>query len=389
VKTLRISSSILVVAILLAACSTSSKESFDYAKFSAIGESEKSLNLVALDGYVQNGDDDIKTNWVENFETETKCSVNIYNAKSETDIVKRVETGKVDGLLARTNVVGELSSKGSVAPINTALIAKYPQIPERLKGQSFNTIENQTYSLPVSFGFQVLSYNNEKIEPTDSWKPFFKPEKIAKNKISVDRSLITFAQAALFLKTENPKLGIKNPFALSQDQFTEVVNLLEKQKSNGTNYFGDQISLSNSLASRESLLGNTDLNYSYALRSENVSVNFTIPKEGTVGWVDAWAISANALNPNCMYKWLNHVSSSEIDAKYAQFIGAAPANIESCSFTSKTNHCKLYFSTDNSILDRVTFWTNPTKTCLDGRTKDECKTYEEYKTAWNKIIEPS
>lgn len=370
---------------LLISCSNSSATPIDFNNYQEIGESENELNIVSLYGYVQNGNDDTNTNWVSNFEEATKCSVNIYNAKNELDILDRVESGKADGFLARTNIVGDLISKDLAAPINSALINKYPQISERLKGQPFNTLNNQIFSLPVSFGFYVLSYNNEKIQTTDSWTTLFKPDKSVKNKIGLDVSISTFAQAALFLKTSNPKLGIKNPLALTQEQFSAVISLLENQKKSGVTYFDNQPTLTSSLAAQKSLLGNSELNFSYALRSENVPISFTIPKEGTMGWVDSWGISKKAKNPNCMYKWLNHVSSSEINAQYAQFIGAAPANSESCSFTSKTNHCKLYFSADNSVLNRVTFWTNPSKTCLDGRTKIDCKTYEEYKTAWNKI----
>ncbi len=378
----------LTIIFVLIACSNNSKSGFDYKNYQQIGELEDEVRIAAIDGYIQDGKDDKNTNWVNNFVKATGCSVKISNAESEQEIINKVELGKIDGFLARSNVVNEALDKGLIAPLNTSLITKYPQISDRLKGQPFNTYENQTYSIPASFGFQVLNYNSEKLKQIDSWETFFKPNKSTKNKIAVNDSIETLAQAALFLKADNPKLGITSPFSLSQEQLNAVLLLLKNQQKGGIKYFSDQMQLSNSLASQQSLLGNTDLNYSYTLRSENVPIDFSIPKEGTIGWVDSWAILKKAKNPNCMYKWIDHVTTSEINAQYAQFVGAAPANIESCSFITKSSHCKIYFAEDNPVLNQITFWTNPNKSCLDGRTGGECVTYTQFKSAWEKIISP-
>ena len=374
-----------MIIILISSCADSPRKN-NLDNYTEIGESEKTLRVSALSGFVQDGSNDKKSDWVSDFEKSSKCKVKIQVAKNEDELISNIEKSKTDVVLGRSNVINELIDKDQVSPLNTGLFTSYSLITENLKNKPFNSMNNQVYSLPVSFSFSVLTFNTEKFSSAvDSWEHFFSSKKMSKNS-SVDASIYTVASAALYLKVTNEKLGIKNPFALTDAQFDEVINTLKLQKNNGANYLHSNLEIEKSIISNNPKLGNSELAIAYSLKSRNAPYDFTIPKEGTIGWVDSWAISKSTPNPNCAYLWLNHVTSSEINAKYAQFIGAAPANLESCSFTTQTNHCKLFFKTDNTILNRVTFWTNPSKTCLDGRTDVQCVEYDRYKSEWAKII---
>ena len=49
-----------------------------------------------------------------------------------------------------------------------------------------------------------------------------------------------------------------------------------------------------------------------------------LPKEGATGWSDTWMISSEAKNPNCMYKWMDHIISPKANAAVAEWFGEAP-----------------------------------------------------------------
>ena len=36
-----------------------------------------------------------------------------------------------------------------------------------------------------------------------------------------------------------------------------------------------------------------------------------IPKEGSTGWSDTWMISSKAAHPNCMYMWMDYITSPD------------------------------------------------------------------------------
>ena len=89
-----------VVAIILAACSSSSNSTtttlpkVDALK--SLGAGEGQVNIVAWAGYVENGSNDPKVNWVSDFEKTTGCKVNVKIGSTSDDMVALMKTGEYD-----------------------------------------------------------------------------------------------------------------------------------------------------------------------------------------------------------------------------------------------------------------------------------------------------
>ena len=56
----------------------------------------------------------------------------------------------------------------------------------------------------------------------------------------------------------------------------------------------------------------------------------------STGWADTWMISANAPNPNCMLKWMDHTLQPDVQAEVGIYYGAAGSNVESCQVIAET-----------------------------------------------------
>jgi putative spermidine/putrescine transport system substrate-binding protein len=95
-------------------------------------------------------------------------------------------------------------------------------------------------------------------------------------------------------------------------------------------------------------------------------------------------IAAKAKNPNCMYKWMNWITSPKVQAEVAEWFGEAPANRAACSHTAAKDHCKIFHEGDEPYFDRVSFWTTPIKDCGDDRG-DTCADYSQWVQAWTDI----
>ncbi len=61
------------------------------------------------------------------------------------------------------------------------------------------------------------------------------------------------------------------------------------------------------------------------------SVQTVLPKEGSTAWSDTWMVSSKAKHPNCMYKWMDYITSPSVQAQVAQYFGEAPANPKACT----------------------------------------------------------
>ena len=109
-----------------------------------------------------------------------------------------------------------------------------------------------------------------------------------------------------------------------------------------------------------------------------------LPKEGSTGWSDTWMVSAKAAHPNCMYKWMNWISSPEVNAQAAEYFGEAPGQTKACDFTTEKDYCDIYHATDQEYAAQIHYWTTPQTQCVDG-SGDNCTTYDEWVDKWQQI----
>jgi len=66
------------------------------AKLASLGAGEGSVNIIAWAGYVEDGSNDPKVDWVHDFEKETGCKVNNKIAATSDEMVTLMKTGDYD-----------------------------------------------------------------------------------------------------------------------------------------------------------------------------------------------------------------------------------------------------------------------------------------------------
>ena len=80
-----------------------------------------------------------------------------------------------------------------------------------------------------------------------------------------------------------------------------------------------------------------------------------IPKEGSTGWSDTWMVSSKAAHPNCMYMWMDYITSPAVQAQVAYYFGEAPANPKACDLITfdDATHCDVFKATDEAFAKSV------------------------------------
>lgn len=380
-----------VAALILAGCSSSNDAASssgvpEVPMMETLGAGEGQVNLVAWAGYVENGSTDKNVDWVTGFEKETGCKVNVKNGATSDDMVALMKTGEYDVVSASGDASLRLIYGGDVAPVNTDLISNYADIFENLKQQQWNSVDGVSYGVPHGRGANLLSYRTDIVKPAPtSWASVFDVNSPYKGKITAYDSPIYIADAALYLMSTQPDLGIKYPYALDQKQFDAAIEVLKAQKPLIGEYWGDYLKHVASLKSGGTVLGTTwQVNINLA-KSEGTKVEGIKPSEGSTGWSDTWMISSKAKNPNCAYMWMNHIASPAANAGVAEWFGEAPSNAKSCDLTADKNHCATFHAADDAYWEDVYYWNTPTETCLDGRTDVKCLPYAEWVKAWSSL----
>jgi putative spermidine/putrescine transport system substrate-binding protein len=350
----------------------------DIAMATAVGKGEGSLNLIAWPGYTEKA-------WVDPFTKESGCGVNVKTAGTSDEMVQLIKTGEYDGISASGDASLRLIAAGDVAPVNTALISNYADVYPALKDKPWNSSGGKAYGVPHGRGANLLMYRTDKITPApDSWSLVFDPASPAKGSVTAYDSPIYIADAAVYLMSTKPELGIKNPYALDATQLAAAKDLLVGQKALVGEYWSDYLKQMAGFKAGSMTAGTSWQVVINSAKGEKTAVEGVLPKEGSTGWSDTWMIASKAKNPNCMYAWMNYIISPAGNAAATEYFGEAPSNPKACELTSAKDHCTTFHAGDEDYFSKIWYWTTPVKECLDGRGP-KCTDYAEWTKVWTEV----
>ena len=119
-----------VAALALAACgnsgsssgSSTSEGGFKVPNLTALdklGTPEGEVSVLAWPGYVEDGSNDPKVDWVTDFEKESGCKVTIKTFGTSDEAVQLMRTGQYDTVSASGDATLRLIASGDVEPVNT------------------------------------------------------------------------------------------------------------------------------------------------------------------------------------------------------------------------------------------------------------------------------
>jgi putative spermidine/putrescine transport system substrate-binding protein len=348
---------------------------------SSVGKGEGKLNLIAWEGYAQ-------PEWVKPFEKQTGCQVSEKYAGTSSEMVSLMANGgggQYDLVSASGDADLRLIYGGDVRPVNINLIPSWKQFRPFLQSPSFNTIGGKHYGVSYEFGPNVLLYSTKafKTAPT-SWSVLY--SKKYAGQITVPDNPIQIADAALYLSKAQPKLGITDPYELTQPQFNAAVSLLKSEHPLIKKYWdlaSQEISL---FQSKTTVVGAAWPYQTNTLKADKVAVADTIPSQGATGWADTWMLATKAPHPNCAYKWMQWVTTPKVQAEEALYFGETPANTDACTYMNKIQKggCVAYHANaPAAYFKTIKFWKTPLAQCGNG--KSDCVPFQDWVTAWTQI----
>jgi putative spermidine/putrescine transport system substrate-binding protein len=350
-----------------------------------VGKGEGEVSLISWAGYVE-------PEWSKPFEQKTGCKVNNKEAGTSDEMVELMKTGQYDGVSASGNATARLVAASLVAPVNVDLVPNYKTVFADLKDQPYNTFEDVHYGIPHGRGANLLMWNSSEVKPApQSWAVTMDPKVAAeyKGKISQYDDPMSIAEAAVYLKTHEPDLGIDNPYALNEEQFNAAVELMKEQQPLVGEYWSEAAKQISGFANEDNVVGTTWQYQYFALKEEGAPVAASpasqgfLPEEGATGWSDTWMLAKDAKHPNCMYEWMNWIIEPKVNAEVAEYFGEAPAQELACKETANKNFCAEYHAEEPQFWERVYYWETPLADC--GTGEGECMDYNDWVKAWTTI----
>jgi putative spermidine/putrescine transport system substrate-binding protein len=396
------------LALIAAACGddTTPQGGDEVKTYDSIGEGEGQLKLIAWHGYTEDGTTEgfEEYDWVTPFEDETGCQVDVTYGDSSDEMVQLMRQGggsEYDGVSASGDASNRLIAGGDVGAVDPSLFPEMENViaplnPDGGTNTDHYVVDGKVYGTPYMYGPNFLMYNTEEVIPAPtSWDVTFEPDSPYAGKVTAYDSPIFIADAAMYLMAHQPDLGITDPYELTQEQFDAAVDLLKQQKAELISaYWALYTEEIDGFVDGSMVVGTAwPVNLTYTKGPEAANTAAVIPSEGATGWADTWMISANAPNPNCMLKWMDHTLQPDVQAEVGIYYGAAGSNVDSCQVIADTlgeggeelvDSVEYSFCGNEEFLNSLHLWKTPQVSCGDDRG-NACLDYSEWTQAWTEI----
>jgi spermidine/putrescine transport system substrate-binding protein len=238
------------------------------------------------------------------------------------EIFTKLKAGaKYDVISPNHSVVPQLIDNDLIIPLDTSRIPNYVEIFPQFKDFDWNRRGDDLYTVIFTWGSNCINYNPELIDPIESWHELSDPAMKGKFVLLDDTiGVITAGAKALGIR-ENTNL-------LTEQQLDEVGELLKQWTANAR-------AISPSIGEIVSMLVNKEVAMWASgweavdvwVQAEGVPLTHTYVKEGTLVFIDSYAICSSATNLPAAYEALNTILDAEVQAQYvAKDLSAAITN---------------------------------------------------------------
>jgi spermidine/putrescine-binding protein len=306
------------------------------------------LRILTWEGYAE-------PDWVKPFEAANGVKCQVVYIGSVDEMFAKVQGSKgadYDVIAFDTSSFARYIENKLIQPIDPSTIASIGNLDPAFRSVDVLQDGDKRWGVPFAWGSLPLIYD-KKVFPTapDSWEVLWDP-KYAQQVISLDDANNCITLAALVL-------GFKDPFNLSDDQFAQVKAKLIAQKKNLLTYYagfdeGVNIFAQNNIKAMFSM-GEPQVK---SLQAKGVDAALTIPKEGAIGWLDCWTISAGAKDVDLAHAWI----SACLDPKVGRYLTEKEGYGNTTDVAANTKAGLTYgdkltfLKTPESFSKRVTLW---------------------------------
>lgn len=269
------------------------------------------LVLMAMEDYVDDG-------ILRQFEKETGVAVEhvIYEDPEEICSRLRSQPGSADLIIVDSFTIKLLRDLRLLCPLQKKALTNLGNVDPRHQGLSFDPTDD--FCLPYHWGTTLLAYRKDLVpDPGRSWRLLWNPA--LKGRVMMLHDSFEPMAVAMMLHHINPQAPREADYILASDMMLEHLETMQARYRTD-----DQI--------KDALIeGTVSAAMCYSgdaavAAAENPNIDFFIPEEGAMMWVDCLAICRDTQNEALAHQFLNFYLRPEIAARNASAINYAPTN---------------------------------------------------------------
>lgn len=266
--------------------------------------------------------DSIAPELLTKFTDETGIDIVFDSYNSNEDMLTKLQAGSsgFDLVMPSQHFVKIMIDEGLLEDIAAYDMPAFQQVNPKWHNEWWD--EKNDYSIPFAYGSAGFTVNRDVYDgPVDSWEVFFKPTGALTNNVAAmgdPDEVVSAAQLYLGIEycSEDPQ------------EMKKVLDLLQEQKKDVVAYTSDNI------ANR---IANGDVGAHFwwpaetlrARLNDGAPIEYAMPKEGLVGWLDSLVVPKGAKNIENAKTFINFVSEKEnATVQYNYYATSSPVELD-------------------------------------------------------------
>ncbi|HKF00063.1 MAG TPA: spermidine/putrescine ABC transporter substrate-binding protein [Actinomycetes bacterium] len=261
---------------------------------------------------VYNWSDYIDDQSIPLFQAYTNIRVNYDVYSSSEDLLAKMRAGPTDYdvIVPSSSFIPTYRRLGLLEPLHQELIPNLTNLDREFVETDYDP--GNRYTVPWQWGTTGIGYNKRRMRgPVDSWASVFRPPAAARGRASLLREVLDLIGCALIY------LG-KNPSSSRDADLAEVVSLLRSAKPSLKKFSSD--TYIDELAAGETWIAQGWSGDVFQAQDSNGDVAYTIPKEGSLRFVDVMCVPKGAPHPGNAARFMNYVLHPRTQARISKYV---------------------------------------------------------------------
>jgi spermidine/putrescine-binding protein len=265
---------------------------------------------------IYNWSDYIDDRSIPAFQAHFNLRVNYDVYSSNDDLLAKMRAGPTsyDIIVPTNQYLPTYLRLGLLQPLPRELITNINNVDKQFVDTDYDP--GLKYTVPYQWGTTGLGYDIRKVPggKVDSWKALFEPTGALSGKVSLLREVVDLIGCALIY------LG-KDPNSTAPADLAAVKDLLLKVKPKLRKFTSD--TYKDELAAGELVVAQGYSGDIFQAQEDNRFVEYVIPKEGSLVWVDVMAIPKDAPHPVNAARFMNYVLQPRVAARISEYVSYA------------------------------------------------------------------
>ncbi|SFG93189.1 spermidine/putrescine transport system substrate-binding protein [Desulfotomaculum arcticum] len=305
----------ILIMFLLAGCGNSNT-SKDSAQAKQENQQEtkqnnenRELSIMTWEGYVTDS-------LIDAFEKETGIKVNVTYISDNNEIIAKLRATGGEGYDLIQPSIDNIKSAQTqfkiYQPIDISKVKVMDNFePSLLKAvQAESTVDGKLYALPYVWGTSGIVVNTKYVNKKDlSYQDIYDDQWAGK--VTTRYAFPTFVGAAYGLGVDLFGDEIWNNPDKYNEAMDKTLDYLIKEKKNIKTYWTTRQGHIDLMQNEETVISQGWDGTGWLLNKQNPDIRFIAPKEGALGWIDTYAISAGAKNIAEAYDWINFTMNAQ------------------------------------------------------------------------------